>query len=110
MNVGGLRSLCVSLPPLFVAQRQLNANRTATTKIRRLRFTRQYPTTVVLPDGSTISVKHPEPRLLLRLPLDLEQATEEQKRKIQLLRRPKLTQKVTEDTDDTYDPMKYLKF
>ena len=38
MNVGGLRSLCVSLPPLFTAQRQLNANRTATTKVRLRKF------------------------------------------------------------------------
>ena len=42
--------------------------------------------TVVQPDGSTISVKYPEPRHLIRLPIDLETATPEQQRRIHFIR------------------------
>jgi len=93
-----------------VPQRNLNANRAAVTRMKRPMYMRHYPTTTVLPDGSTITVKYPEPRVLMRLPIVLDSATEEQKRQIQILRRPKQTLKVTEDTGDSFDPMKYIKF
>ena len=53
-----LGSLCLSVRPLacsLVPVRHLNANRCAVTKIKRAKFSRVYPTTAVLPDGSTIS-------------------------------------------------------
>jgi len=90
--------------------RQLNANRVAVTKVKRARYQYLYPTTLVQPDGSTIQVKYPEPRVLIRLPLDPETATEAQKRTIQLIRSPKQTLNVVEDTGEVFDPSKYLKF
>jgi len=110
MNVGCLGKLLATVQPVLVAHRFINANRAAVTKIKRARYTHLYPTTVVLPDGSTITVKYPEPRVLLRLPINLDTATDAQKRQIQLLRRPKQTLKVTEDTGDAFDPMKYIKY
>jgi len=94
---------------LVQTQRNLNANRAAVTRVKRATYMRQYPTTLVQPDGSTITVRYPEPRIVLSLPLDIETATEEQKRKISLLRRPKQTLKVEEDSGDAFDPMKYIK-
>jgi len=95
--------------PLVQCQRGLDANRAAVARIKRPVYTRQYPTTLVRPDGSTITVKYPEPRLLLRLPLDQETATPEQKRQITLIRRPKKTLTIDEDSGATFDPMKYIK-
>jgi len=89
--------------------RQLNANRCVVTKIKRANFTRMYPTTAVLPDGSTISVKYPTPMQLIRFPIVMETATEEDKRKINLRRRPKQTLVVQEDRGSSFDPMKYVK-
>jgi len=90
--------------------RYLNANRCVVTKIKRAKFSRMYPTTAVLPDGSTITIKYPEPRQLIRFPINIEEATEEDKRRIQLLRRPKQKLIVTEDTGKGFDPRKYIKF
>ena len=67
--------------------RQLNANRCVVTKIKRATFARLHPTTAVLPDGSTINVKYSEPRHLIKFPIKLEEATEEDKRRVQLLRK-----------------------
>nr|ALS04954.1 mitochondrial 39S ribosomal protein L55 [Pseudodiaptomus poplesia] len=89
--------------------RHLNANRAAITKIKRERFARVYPTTAVLPDGSTISVKYHEPRGVIRFPIVMETATEEQKNRISLLRRPKKKLVVTKDQGNKFDPMKYVK-
>jgi len=124
MNVGllGQLSSCCKqqLPQLLRAQqlpqllayqqRYLNANRAAITRVKRDRYQRHYPLTLVQPDGSTIQVKYPEPRVLLRLPINLETATPEEKRKITFLRSPKQTLNVSEDTGDTFDPTKYIKF
>jgi len=90
--------------------RQLNANRCVVTKIKRTTFARLHPTTAVLPDGSTINVKYSEPRQLIRFPLKLEEATEEEKRKIQLLRRPKQKLIHVEEKGTKFDPRKYVKF
>jgi len=96
---------------LFSQQtRLLNANRAAITKVKRARYQYLYPTNLVQPDGSTIQVKYPEPRVLIRLPVDLETATAAQKRKIQFIRSPKQTLKVVEDSGDSFDPSQYLKF
>jgi len=99
------------LPQLLVQQqRNLNANRAAITRVKRERYQRLYPITLVQPDGSTIQVKYPEPRILLRLPINLETATPEEKRKVTFLRSPKQTLNVSEDIGDDFDPTKYLQF
>eukprot|EP00088_Acartia_fossae_P058093 TRINITY_DN67902_c0_g1_i1.p1 TRINITY_DN67902_c0_g1~~TRINITY_DN67902_c0_g1_i1.p1 ORF type:complete len:107 (-),score=21.37 TRINITY_DN67902_c0_g1_i1:64-354(-) len=90
--------------------RHLNANRCVVTKIKRTTFARLHPTQVVLPDGSTITVKYAEPRHLIRFPIKLEEATEEEKKKIQLLRRPKQKMVHVEDKGAKFDPRKYIKF
>ncbi|XP_023349780.1 39S ribosomal protein L55, mitochondrial [Eurytemora carolleeae] len=109
MNVSKLVSLVPGLQTVLVSQqRNLNCNRAGITRTKRAMYMYQFPTSVVNPDGSTIQVKYPEPRVLLKLPLDLESATPAQKRQIQLIRRPKQALKITEDTGDSFDPLKYI--
>ena len=55
-------------------------------------------------------VKYSEPKHLIKFPVKLEEATEEEKKRIQLLRRPKQKLVVTEDTGSGFDPRKYIKF
>lgn len=72
-------------------------------------FTRQYLTTLVLPDGSTVNVRYPTPRQIIRLPIDLESCTKEQLKKIKFLRRPRETARKVEEVTATFDPKKYLR-
>jgi len=90
--------------------RHLNANRCVVTKVKRARFARLHPTMAALPDGSTITIKYPEPRQLIKFPIKLEESTEEDQKRIQLLRRPKQKLIVTEDSGSKFDPRKYIRF
>ena len=90
--------------------RQLNANRCIVTKVKRTTFARMHPIPAVLPDGSTITVKYMEPRPLIKFPINLEEASEEDKKRIQQLRRPRQRLVVTEDKGAKFDPRKYVKF
>ena len=86
-----LNHICIGLRPLSsvivaVPARKLNANRCAVTKVKRSRYTRQYPTSAVLPDGSTITIKYPAPVELIRFPIEMEKASEEEKRKVLLVK------------------------
>ena len=90
--------------------RQLNANRCVVTKVKRATFARLHLTPTVLPDGSTITVKYLEPRPLIKLPINLEEASEEDKKRVQQLRRPRQKLVVKEDKGAKFDPRKYVKF
>jgi hypothetical protein len=46
--------------------RHLNANRAVVTKTKRNLYERTYPTLLALPDGSTIEIRHTQPKLLLQ--------------------------------------------
>jgi len=90
--------------------RQLNANRCVVTKIKRTTFARLHETPAVLPDGSTIMIKYPEPRHLIRFPINLETASSEEKARIDKIRRPRQKLIITEDKGVKFDPRKYVKF
>ena len=47
---------------------------------------------------------------MIKFPFKLEEATEDEKKRVQLLRRPKQKLVVTEDTGAGFDPRKYVKF
>ena len=55
-------------------------------------------------------MKYYEPRPLVRFPIKLEEATQEERKRVMLLRRPKQRLVVTEDTGRGFDPRKYVKF
>ncbi|GBP15160.1 39S ribosomal protein L55, mitochondrial [Eumeta japonica] len=62
-----------------------------------------YPTKVVLPDGSSIVVRYHEPRKIIKLPLNLAELSEEEK-KIRLeKRKPKQKVKIIDDLEDNYN-------
>ena len=47
--------------------RNFNANRAVVTKIKRATYCRKYPTLLVQPDGSTITIKYHEPREIIKV-------------------------------------------
>lgn len=48
-----------------VIKRCLNSSSAAITRIHRSKYLLQYPTTVILPDGSSIVIRYPEPRQII---------------------------------------------
>ncbi|CAH2992109.1 unnamed protein product [Chilo suppressalis] len=91
-------------------KRYLNNNIASVTKIHRELYTRQYPTKVVLADGSSIDIRYHEPRKIIKLPLDLSLLSEDE-RKIRLeKRKPKKKVKITDDLEDNFNAKKYLKY
>lgn len=51
----------------FIMRRYLNNNVASVTKVHRELYTRLYPTTVVLPDGSSINIRYDEPRRIIKV-------------------------------------------
>ncbi|CAK1553558.1 unnamed protein product [Leptosia nina] len=69
-----------------------------------------YPTKVVLSNGASINIRYPEPRKIIKLPLDLTLLSEEEK-KIRLdKRKPKKKVKIVETIEDNFNAKKYLKY
>lgn len=54
-------------PGVWHQIRQISSSSAAVTRLHRSIYARQYPTVVVLPDGSTINVRHPEPRKIIKV-------------------------------------------
>lgn len=51
----------------YSSKRYLNNNVASITKIHRELYTRMYPTVVVLADGSSINIRYPEPRKIIKV-------------------------------------------
>ncbi|XP_071799593.1 large ribosomal subunit protein mL55-like [Asterias amurensis] len=62
-----------------------NSNRAVIAKTNRKVYPRQYPTVVVNPDGSTFRIKYDEPRKIIKLPVDVNSLTPDE-RKLRLQR------------------------
>ncbi|CAH0627230.1 unnamed protein product [Chrysodeixis includens] len=88
----------------------LHNNVASVTKIHRDIYARMYPTTVVLPDGASINIRYHEPRKIIKLPLDLSQLSEEERKMRLEKRKPKKKVKITDDIDDDFNAKKYLKY
>jgi len=84
---------------------------TLVSKASRGHFARLYPTTLVFKDGSTISIRYPEPQQLLKIPLTLEDcSTTAEKTSWQIRRRELKQQQLNEELDKVeFNPRKYLK-
>ena len=89
--------------------RRYNANRTNICKISRIKYCRLYRVLLVYPDGSTVTVRHPEPQSIIQLPVLLEDCKTDTDRKEWLLRR-KRTEKVeiVDEIDLKYNQKQYL--
>lgn len=105
--------LSVQLNAVHALQtRNFNANRCTITKIKRSKFLRHYPTTMVFQDGSTITFRYSEPRAIVKMPLTPEMLTTDAEKNAWTLRRRKVDKvEIKQDiTDVAYDANKYLKF
>jgi large subunit ribosomal protein L55 len=95
---------------LFLNPIRFNSNRAAICRVNRLQYLRQYPTTVVNPDGSTFTIRYFEPRRIIKLPVDITTLSEPD-RQVHLKRRKPMTKVILEEdfADDTkFDSSKYL--
>ncbi|XP_073973446.1 mitochondrial ribosomal protein L55 [Rhodnius prolixus] len=88
--------------------RNLSSASAAITRIHRLKYFRHYPTKVILPDGSSITIRYHEPRQIIKLPLDISTLSEAEAKARLERRRPKT--KVKEQQEDVahFDARKYL--
>lgn len=58
----------------FQQIRRLNAWTAAITRPHRLTYARTYPTVLVQPDGSTYTIRYPEPRCIIKVSYTLNKA------------------------------------
>ncbi|XP_063408970.1 large ribosomal subunit protein mL55-like [Mytilus trossulus] len=95
------------LQTVMISSRQ-NSNRTSVCRVKRSIFRQMYPTTLVLPDGATINIRYHEPRRIIKLPLDVETLSEEDRKK-RLKRRTKIRKIEVKDdgNEDDFSMNKY---
>ncbi|XP_006813418.2 large ribosomal subunit protein mL55-like, partial [Saccoglossus kowalevskii] len=77
------------------------------TKLNRTIYPRLYPCLLVNPDGSTINIKYHEPRKILKLPIDLNALTDEEKKARLTQFQPKKKTVIEEDFEDSFDIGEY---
>ncbi|VVC30527.1 Ribosomal protein L55, mitochondrial [Cinara cedri] len=80
------------------------------TKIHRNIYPQHYLTKIIQPDGSSFTVRFNEPRVIIKLPLDINSISEEERKRRIEARRPKQKVKVVEELEDSFDRNKYLKY
>ncbi|XP_023704048.1 39S ribosomal protein L55, mitochondrial [Cryptotermes secundus] len=89
--------------------RCLNSKTASITKVHRKMYTRMYPTAVILPDGSSITIRYHEPRSIIKLPLDLSTVSEAERMARLQRRKPKKKVQIVEDIEDSFDPRQYVR-
>ncbi|RNA41437.1 39S ribosomal mitochondrial [Brachionus plicatilis] len=90
--------------------------RASLNSIKRPVYARMYPVTLVKPDGSSITIKYHEPIAIIKLPFDINQLNETEKKRRMLKRQMsskgdrKSSDSVNQIMDKTvkFDPKKYL--
>jgi large subunit ribosomal protein L55 len=66
-----------------------------------------YPTLLVYPDGSTVTIRYKEPRAIIKLPIDLSKLSEAERAARLEKRKPKKKVVIEEDIDDSFDVNRY---
>lgn len=79
------------------------------TKIKRATYERKYPVFIVNPNGSTIHAKYEEPVGTIRLPINLETMSPEERELYLARRKPKTKIVLEDDFDDDFDASQYLR-
>ncbi|XP_026805747.1 39S ribosomal protein L55, mitochondrial [Rhopalosiphum maidis] len=82
----------------------------AITKIHRNIYPQHYLTKVIQPDGSSFTIRFNDPRMIIKLPLDMELISEEERKRRMEARKPKQKVKIVEELEDSFDRTKYLKY
>uniref|UniRef100_A0A224Z819 Ribosomal protein L55 n=1 Tax=Rhipicephalus zambeziensis TaxID=60191 RepID=A0A224Z819_9ACAR len=95
--------------PIRVGVREAS-NMSFISRVKRATYVRQYPTVLVQPDGSTITVRYHEPRSLIKLPLKFEELTPEEQQLVLVKRKPPEVVVIQEELEDNFDSQRYLKF
>lgn len=84
-------------------------------RIRRPVYARQYPVKLVKPDGSSITINYHEPISIIKLPFDVTQLDEAERRRRLLKRQmsskvdPKKTKETFINKEIKFDPKKYIR-
>lgn len=78
----------------------------------RQKYLRQYPTLLVMPDGSSFTFRHSVPRAVVKMPLTIDDCMTAQEKADWNQRRKRLEKvSLQEDTVDVeYDKNKYLQY
>ncbi|XP_074722775.1 large ribosomal subunit protein mL55 [Strix uralensis] len=96
--------------PAIVTSSRRNSNRASISHLHRQQYGRLYPVLLVNTDGSTIRIRHTEPKRILMLPLD-SSTLPEAERKARLRRRfPSKPRVETEETFEGIDLDTYKRF
>ncbi|KAL1494763.1 hypothetical protein ABEB36_010309 [Hypothenemus hampei] len=90
--------------------RYLNCWSAAITRPHRLTYTRTHPTMLVQPDGSTYTIRYPEPRKIIKLPLNIWTLSESERKARLDRRKPKRKVVIEDDIEDSFDSANYLKY
>ncbi|KAI9576976.1 hypothetical protein GQX74_014343 [Glossina fuscipes] len=93
--------------PFFVS---ISSSSASVTRLHRAVYTRQYPLVMILPDGSSINVRYPEPRKIVKLPLDLSTLSETERKARLDARKPRKKLKVVDEIEDNFNARKYMKY
>ncbi|KAK6750218.1 hypothetical protein RB195_002297 [Necator americanus] len=91
-------------------QERGNAWRACLGKICRTQYLRHYPVKLIRPDGSSVEIRYLEPRAVVRLPVDVNTLSDDEKRQRLAARKPKTMKIVQEQIDDNFDATEYMKF
>lgn len=88
-----------AMPPGFLSS-VLRSSSTSITRIKKSVYPRVYKVRLQQPDGSTFTIRYHEPHELIRLPVDPNSLTEEEKRERLMRSKPEKEIKVQEFDDE----------
>ncbi|XDA76187.1 hypothetical protein R6Z07F_006331 [Ovis aries] len=96
---------------LYTSSWRADCNRASLTRVHRQTYARLYPILLVKQDGSTIHIRYPEPRRMLKMPLDLDSLSPEERRARFRKREGQLKEKEEEpELGDDFDVEQYKQF
>ncbi|XP_066301717.1 large ribosomal subunit protein mL55-like [Branchiostoma lanceolatum] len=102
---------CGSRDPVMLSslvhQVRHNSNRTTIARLNRSRYMRTYNARVVQADGSTITVPYKEPIGVIKMPLDIDNLSDQERRLRMARRMPKQVRQVEEEFEDDFDAKRY---
>lgn len=101
--------LALASTPARVGIREAS-NMAFVSRVKRATYVRHYPTVLVQPDGSTITVRYHEPRYIVKMPLRFEELTPEQQQVVLVKRKPPEVVTIQEELEDNFDSNQYLKY